>query len=434
MTGTFLKMRKYEIKVLDLLSMEKSHCFNPFAYLQTDNDVQKLVTSLFKATTPKGSQSNDPFWDTAASMLLSAIIFYLLYEAPEEEQNFPMVMEMLRAGEVREDDDTYQSPLDELFERLEMRSPDHIAVKYYKDYHSGSAKTLKSIQITLAARMEKFNLASVAVLTATDELELASLGEKKVALFALIPDHDVSFNFLVSMVYSCTFEQLFRLADGKYHGALPVPVHFLMDEFANVSLPDDFDKLLATMRSRNVFVSIIIQNIAQLKNLFEKQWESILGNCDEFLYLGGNETGTHKMIAESYLGKQTIDLNTYGKSSGRSGNYSTNWQITGRELLDASEVRMLDNRYALLFIRGEMPVMDEKYDLLNHPNVKFTPEKGSAPYVHGGTELSVGSLSLTAVSGTETKLINLSEMEFELLSDEEIEAELLGGKTNEKHD
>ena len=268
--------------------------------------MQKLVTSLFKATTPKGSQSNDPFWDTAASMLLSAIIFYLLYEAPEEEQNFPMVMEMLRAGEVREDDDTYQSPLDELFERLEIRNPDHIAVKYYKDYHSGSAKTLKSIQITLAARLEKFNLASVAALTGTDELELASLGEKKVALFALIPDHDVSFNFLVSMVYSCTFEQLFRLADDKYKGALPVPVHFLMDEFANVSLPDDFDKLLATMRSRNVFVSIIIQNIAQLKNLFEKQWESILGNCDEFLYLGGNETGTHKMIAESYLGKSSI--------------------------------------------------------------------------------------------------------------------------------
>ena len=225
MTGTFLKMRGYEIRVLDLLSMEKSHCFNPFAYLQTDNDVQKLVTSLFKATTPKGSQSNDPFWDTAASMLLSAIIFYLLYEAPEEEQNFSMVMEMLRAGEVREDDETYQSPLDELFERLEMRNPDHIAVKYYKDYHSGSAKTLKSIQITLAARLEKFNLASVAALTATDELELASLGEKKMALFALIPDHDVSFNFLVSMVYSCTFEQLFRLADNKYKGALPVSVH-----------------------------------------------------------------------------------------------------------------------------------------------------------------------------------------------------------------
>ena len=266
--------------------MEKSHCYNPFAYLETDNDVQKLVTNLFKATTPKGSQSQDPFWDTAASMLLLALIFYLRYEAPPDEQNFPMVMEMLRAGEVREDDDSYQSPLDELFERLEMRDPEHIAVKYYKDYHSGSAKTLKSIQITLAARLEKFNLSSVASLTMTDELDLPSLGEKKVALFALIPDHDVSFNFLVSMLYGSTFEQLFRLADHEYGGALPVPVHFLMDEFANVSLPDDFDKLLATMRSRNISVSIIIQNIAQLKALFEKQWESIMGNTDEFLLSG----------------------------------------------------------------------------------------------------------------------------------------------------
>ena len=232
-TGRLLEERGYEVRVLDLINMQKSHCYNPFAYLETGNDVQKLVTNLFKATTPKGSQSQDPFWDTAASMLLLALIFYLKYEAPPDEQNFPMVMEMLRAGEVREDDDSYQSPLDELFERLEMRNPEHIAVKYYKDYHSGSAKTLKSIQITLAARLEKFNLSSVAALTATDELELPSLGEKKVALFALIPDHDVSFNFLVSMLYASTFEQLFRLADHKYGGALPVPVHFLMDEFAN---------------------------------------------------------------------------------------------------------------------------------------------------------------------------------------------------------
>ena len=433
-TGKLLESKGYEVRVLDLISMEKSHCYNPFVYLQNDNDVQKLVTNLFKSTTPKGSQSQDPFWDTSASMLLLALVFYLHYEAPEEEQNFAMVMEMLRAGSIEDEEDTRPSPLDELFAELEMKNPDHIALKYYRSYHSGAAKTLKSIQITLAARLEKFNLESLASLTTTDELDLPSLGEKKVALFALIPDNDSSFNFLVSILYTQLFQQLFYAADHIHSGSLPVPVHFLMDEFANVSLPDDFDKLLATMRSRNVFVSIIIQNIAQLKNLFEKQWESILGNCDEFLYLGGNETGTHKMIAESYLGKQTIDMNTYGKSSGRSGNYSTNWQITGRELLDAAEVRMLDNRYALLFIRGEMPIMDEKYDLLNHPNVRYTPEKGGAPYVHGGTELSVGSLSLSNVSGTETKFINLSEMEFELLSDEEIEAELLsGGNNNEKY-
>ena len=316
-------------------------------YLRDDNDVQRLVTNLFKSTTPKGSQSNDPFWDTAASMLLLALIFYLKYEAPPDEQNFPMVMEMLRAADVREDCDEYTSPLDELFERLEMREPDHIAVKYYKDYHSGSAKTLKSIQITLAARLEKFNLSSLAALTATDELDLPSLGEKEVALFALIPDNDTSFNFLVSILYTQLFQQLFYLADHKYGGSLPVPVHFLMDEFSNVSLPEDFSKILAVMRSRNVYVSIILQNVAALKALFEKEWESILGNCDEFLYLGGNETSTHKLISESYLGKSTIDTNTYGKSSGRNGNYSTNYQISGRELLTPDEVRMLDNRYAL---------------------------------------------------------------------------------------
>ena len=269
----------YEIRVLDLINMDKSYCYNPFAYLRTDNDVQKLVTNLFKATTPKGSQSQDPFWDTAASMLLLSLIFYLKYEAPEDEQNFPMVMEMLRAGEVHEDDDYYQSPLDQLFYRLEMREPDHIAVKYYKDYHSGSAKTLKSIQITLAARLEKFNLEAVAKLTATDELDFTSLGERKVALFAIIPDNDTSFNFLISMLYTQLFQQLFWLADTVYQGTLPVHVHLLMDEFANVSLPDDFDKILSVMRSREVSVSIILQNMAQLKALFEKQWESIAGNC-----------------------------------------------------------------------------------------------------------------------------------------------------------
>lgn len=278
-TGHLLEAKGYEVRVLDLINMEKSHCYNPFVYLKDDNDVQRLVTNLFKATTPKGSQSNDPFWDTAASMLLLALIFYLKYEAPKDEQNFPMVMELLRAGEVREDNDEYQSPLDELFERLEMREPEHIAVKYYKDYHSGSAKTLKSIQITLAARLEKFNLSSLAALTATDDLDLPSLGEKKVALFALIPDNDTSYNFLVSILYTQLFQQLFYLADHKHGGRLPVHVHFLMDEFANVSLPDDFDKILSVMRSREVSVSIILQNLAQLKALFEKQWESIAGNC-----------------------------------------------------------------------------------------------------------------------------------------------------------
>ena len=419
--GGLLERMGYEIKVIDLLNMEKSHCYNPFAYLKNDNDVQKMVTNLFKSTTPKGSQSNDPFWDTAASMLLMALVFYLHYEAPEDEKNFAMIMEMLRAGEVREDDDSYQSPLDELFERLEMRSPDHIAVKYYKDYRSGSAKTLKSIQITLAARLEKFNLSSVAALTATDELDLASLGEKKVALFALIPDNDSSFNFLVSLLYASTFQELFYSADRVHGGSLPVPVHFLMDEFANVSLPDDFDKLLATMRSRNISVSIIIQNIAQLKALYEKQWESIMGNCDEFLYLGGNETSTHKLISENYLGKSTLWLDTYGKSTGHSGSYSTNNQITGRELLTPDEVRMLDNNLALLFIRGEPPLMDEKYDLLKHPNVKYTTDGGAPAYTHGCTENAVADMAIGSLTPGDLANIQEPETLCELLSDEDME-------------
>ena len=222
-TGGMLEKQGYEVRVLDLINMHKSHCYNPFVYLRSDNDVQRLVTNLFKATTPKGSQSQDPFWDTAASMLLLSLVFYLKYEAPPDEQNFPMVMELLRAGEVREDDDSYVSPLDELFDRLEMDNPEHIALKYYRDYHSGSAKTLKSIQITLAARLEKFNLDSLAGLTATDELDLPSLGEKKVALFALIPDNDTSFNFLVSILYTQLFQQLFYLADHKYGGTFSGP-------------------------------------------------------------------------------------------------------------------------------------------------------------------------------------------------------------------
>ena len=389
--------------------------------LDCQGELLRDCGGLLKATTPKGSQSNDPFWDTAASMLLMALVFYLHYEAPEDEKNFAMIMEMLRAGEVREDDDSYQSPLDELFERLEMRSPDHIAVKYYKDYRSGSAKTLKSIQITLAARLEKFNLSSVAALTATDELDLASLGEKKVALFALIPDNDSSFNFLVSLLYASTFQELFYSADRVHGGSLPVPVHFLMDEFANVSLPDDFDKLLATMRSRNISVSIIIQNIAQLKALYEKQWESIMGNCDEFLYLGGNETSTHKLISENYLGKSTLWLDTYGKSTGHSGSYSTNNQITGRELLTPDEVRMLDNNLALIFIRGEPPLMDEKYDLLKHPNVKYTTDGGAPVYTHGGTENAVADMAIGRLTPGDLAKIKEPETLCELLSDEDME-------------
>ena len=418
--GKLLEAKGYEIKVLDLISMEKSHCYNPFVYLRSDNDIQRLVTNLFKSTTPKGSQSNDPFWDTAASMLLLALVFYLHYEAPEDEQNFAMVMEMLRAGAIEDEEEPRPSQLDNLFSELEYENPEHIALKYYHSYHSGSAKTLKSIQITLAARLEKFNLESLAALTTTDELELETLGEKKTALFALIPDNDTSFNFLVSLLYTQLFQQLFYSADHIHGGSLPIPVHFLMDEFANVSLPDDFDKILSVMRSRSVSVSIILQNLAQLKALFEKQWESIVGNCDEFLYLGGNEQSTHKYVSE-LLGKSTIDTNTYGKSSGRSGNYSTNYQISGRELLTPDEVRMLDNQYAILFIRGERPVLDFKYDILKHPNVAMTADGNAGVYTHGEVKSDVATIELISFDKNKAPEIEVAETNYELLSDEDFD-------------
>ena len=407
-TGGLLKAKGYEVRVLDLINMERSDCYNPFMYIESDNDIQRLATNLFKSTTPKGSQSNDPFWDTAASMLLLALVFYLHYEAPPEEQNFAMVMELLRNGDIDEDNEAAGSVLDDLFALLEYENPNHIALKYYKSYRSGSAKTLKSIQITLAARLEKFNLDSLAELTSTDELDLKSLGEKKVALFALIPDNDTSFNFLVSILYTQLFQQLFFVADKKYKGSLPVHVHFLMDEFANVSLPDDFDKILSVMRSRGVSVSIILQNLAQLKALFEKQWESIVGNCDEFVYLGGNEQSTHKYVSE-LLGKETIDTNSYGRSDGLRGNFSTNSQVAGRELLTPDEVRMLDNKYAIVFIRGERPVLDLKYDILSHPNIKLGTDGGAKPYAHNLGILE-GGVTVEVIDPATLTGVNLADI------------------------
>jgi type IV secretion system protein VirD4 len=423
-TGHLLENQGYEVKVLDLINMELSHCYNPFQNLKSDNDVQRLSTNLFKATTPKGSSTQDPFWDTAAAMLHQALVFYLLYEAPEDEQNYSMVMEMLRAGDVKEEDEEYVSVLDELFARLEMREPEHIALKYYHEYRSGAAKTIKSIQVTLASRLEKFNLESLAALTRTDELALASLGEHKTALFALIPDNDSSFNFLVSILYTQLFQQLFSLADSKYDGHLPMHVHFLLDEFPNVALPDDFEKILSVMRSRNISVSIILQNLTQLKALFEKSWESIAGNCDEFLYMGGNEQSTYKYVSE-LLGKETIDTNTFGRSTGRNANYSTNFQISGRELLTPDEVRMLDNRFALLFVRGERPIRDEKYDIFRHPKIRLTTDGGFVPYRHGKVTHSVANIELdegnTAAQHPAPSPLPITST-YELLSEEEVEA------------
>ena len=429
-TGHLLLEKGYSLKVLDLISMEKSHCYNPFVYLRDDNDVQRLATNLFKSTTPKGAQSSDPFWDTAAQMLLLALMFYLKYEAPPDEQNFAMVMEMIRAGEVDEEDNT-PSALDSLFSDLRKTDPDHIALKYYDAYHSGAAKTLKSIQITLAARLEKFNLESVEKLTITDELELNKLGEKKTALFAIIPDNDTSFNFLVSILYTQLFQQLFELADKKYGGSLPLHVQFLLDEFPNIAMPDDFQKILSTMRSRGVSVSIILQNLTQLKALYEKDWESVVGNCDEFVYLGGNEQATHKYVSE-LMGKETIDTNTYGRSFGRNGNYSKNDQNTGRELMTPDEVRMLDNRYALLFIRGERPVKDLKYDILQHPNVALTADGKADPYLHGDTSRAVSTISLSFDAQLPEDMPEPKDTGYVLLSEEDVEQEIASKEKEEK--
>ena len=418
--GHLLEENGYVIKVIDLIDMSKSLGYNPFHYIQSDKDVLKLITNLIRNTTPKGSSTNDPFWEKSETALLEALMLYLYHYAPEDEQNFTMVMEMLNYAEVKEDEEDYESPLDELFKRLEMIDSNSLALKQYKIYKQAAGKTAKSILISVGVRLAAFNLEELASLTKYDEMELEQIGERKTALFAIIPDNDSTFNFVVGMLYTQLFQMLYYQADYVHGGELPVPVHFLMDEFANVALPDEFDKLLSTMRSRQIFVSIILQNLAQIKALYKDSWESILGNCDETYYLGGNEQSTHKYISE-LLGKETLDTNTYGKSEGRSGNYSTNYQQTGRELLTADEVRLLDNNYGLLFIKGERPVKDKKYDLLKHPNIKQTLDGGCEPYIHGQTRHFIDDWQNILLTNNEYELLDAEETENYLKEIEENE-------------
>lgn len=408
--GCMLEKEGYDIKVIDLINMPKSHGYNPFHYIQDDKDILKLITNLIRNTTPKGSQTNDPFWEKSETALLQALMLYLYHEAPEYEQNFTMVMEMIAAAEVKEDDEEYESPLDLLFDELESNNPGTLAYKQWRIFKQAAGKTAKSILISVGVRLACFNLESLASLTAFDELELEKLGEHKGALFAIIPDNDSTFNFLIGMLYTQLFQMLYYQAENIHGGELPIPVHFVMDEFANVALPDEFDKLLSTMRSKGISVSIILQNLAQLKALYKDSWESIVGNCDELFYLGGNEQSTHKFLSE-YLGKETLDTNTYGKSTGHSGNYSTNYQQTGRELLTVDEVRLLDNDYALLFIRGEKPIFDKKYDLLKHPRIKETKDGKAPSYRHGLVKYNIENWYD----------IPVSDKEYELLSEEDLE-------------
>lgn len=412
-TGGLLEKKGYEVRVFDLINPDTSFCYNPFEYVHDDKDVLRLISNLIQNTTPKGSQSSDPFWEKSETALLQALMLYLLHEAPPEEQNFAMIMEMLGSAQVKEEDEDYESPLDILFDRLEMRDPDSIAVKQYHIYKQAAGKTAKSILISVGVRLAAFNLPQIAKLTNTDELDLSSMGERKVALFCCIPDADTSLNYLVGMIYSQLFQTLYYMADRVHGGALPVPVNCIMDEFPNVSLPNEFEKILATCRSRSIYCSIIIQNMSQLKALFKDSWESLVGNCDEFLYLGGNEKETHKYVSE-LLGKETIDTNTYGQTKGKSGSYSTNFQQSGRELLQPDEVRMLDNQNALLFIRGERPILDAKYDLMKHHNIRYTEDGGAGPFNYAKAPLAHDDFTFD-----ETRYDD-----YELLLDEDIIGEL----------
>ena len=395
-TGGYLKEQGYDVRVLNLVNLEQSDGYNPFRYLRDEKDVLKLVNNLIQSTTPKGSHESDPFWTKAETALLQAIILMLFQEAPEYEQNFSMVMRVLEYAEVREEDEGHVSPLDLLFESIERRKPDSVAVRQYKVFKLAAGKTAKSILVSTAVRLAPFNLPQIQALTDHDDMDLYTLGEKKVALYAVIPDNDNTFNFLVSLLYAQAFQALYYSADQIHHGPLPRHVRFVLDEFAAMPLPG-FTRELATMRSRSISASVIIQNMAQIKELYKDSWETIPGNCDTILYLGGNESSTHKYVSEM-LGKATIDTKTHGQTKGKSGSYSTNFQMSGRELLTPDEVRKLDNRYS----SAASPVMDEKYDLMHHPAISHSSLGGAAPYIHHGTKPPIYTgRPLLRVGGTE---------------------------------
>ncbi len=377
--GGLLEKMGYEVMIFNLIDMTHSDCYNPFAYLHTDVDAFRLINTLIQNTTPQKSQTSDPFWDKAETAFLSALILYLFHEAPESERNFGTLMYMVINAEAREEDESYRSPVDLLFDDLERVDEDHIAVKNWKVFKQAGPKTAKSILVSASTRLAAFNTEEMARLTSRDDLSLGTLGDRKRVIFAVIPDEDTTFNYLVGLLYSQAFRELYHAADNKYGGRLPVPVRVLMDEFANVALPEDFERVLATCRSREISINIVIQNMAQLKKLFKDSWENVTGNCDTLLYLGGNEASTHEYISKM-LGKATIDTRTRGVTKGRSGSSSTNYQNAGRELLMPDEVRMLDNRKALVFIRGERPVMDDKYPIQKHPNYRFSADGGQPPY------------------------------------------------------
>lgn len=369
--GNLFLEKGYVLRVFDLIDPSKSDCYNPFCYIRKDADVFKLIDNFIKNTTPKNAKSNDPFWEKSETALDSALMLYLLHEAPVEDQNMETILYMIENGGAKEEDDDYQSPLDLLFEALEEEQPDHIAVRQYHIFKQAAGKTAKSILVSAAVRLASFTLPEIQRITATDDMELGKLGERKQAIFCIIPDsNDASLNFLVGMLYTQAFQELYYQADKVHQGALPVPVRLMFDEFANVALPDGYARLQATMRSRNIMSTIVLQNISQLKALFKDDWEGIIGNADSFVYLGGNEQSTHKYISE-LLGKETIDTKTSSQSKGRNGSFSQNFQQTGRELASVDELAVLDGGKCILQLRGVRPFLSEKYDITKHPNYKY---------------------------------------------------------------
>lgn len=381
-TGYLLKEEGYDIKVFDLIHPRQSDGYNPFTYIRDDPDVLKLMDNLVKNTTPPKGASNDPFWEKAEIALDSALMLYLLYEAPVEEQNFEMLMFMLECARVMEEDEQYQSPLDLLFQTLEERDPSHIAVREYKVYKQAAGKTAKSILVTASVRLAAFIFPQYAAMMQTDEMDFASMGERKRAIFCVIPVNDGSMNYLVSMLLTQCFQQLYLRADERYNGRLPMPVRVIQDEWANVAQPDSYPKVLATCRSYNIGINIIVQNIQSIKALYKDEWEGIIGNCDTLLFLGGGNEPTSLEFVSKLLGKETVHTRTRGQTKGRSGSSSMNFQQTGRDLMTPDEIRMLPTNDALLFIRGEKPVRDKKYDIKKHPNVRRTADGRAKPYIH----------------------------------------------------
>lgn len=377
-----LFQRGYDVKVFNLKPGERrrTNAYNPFQYLRSDADVIQMITLLFQATTPKNAHSSDPFWDRAEELLVAALVLYLYHEGMEEDKNFATVMYLLNNAQASEEDENFRNPVDDLFQELAFeKGEENVAVQFYTAFKLAAGKTAKSVLIMATSRLRHFLLEEIAEMTSTDEMDFASLGEHKRVIFICTPVNDKSFNYLVSMLYMQAFQQLYDCAERKHGGTLPVHVRFLMDEFANVPVSEDFEQTLSTCRSYNISCSIILQNIAQIKGMFEKTWENIIGNCDTFLYLGGNEQSTHKYVSE-LLGKATIDTRTSGQTKGSHGSYTRNFQQAGRELLTPDEVRALDNKFALVFIRGECPVCDLKYDLLRHPALALTADGKAKPY------------------------------------------------------